>query len=1178
MKNKILLQVIRMSKLALTGVLLQCFFLSMLLAGNGVAQSVKPVSEVTVKIAINDLALADVFKLIERETPYKFSFYEDLDTQTKITIPAKKQSVSKLLLKISELSNLSFKQVNNVISVKQFKRKIQRQEEIEVIIQTTMVQGTVTSNEDNESLPGVNVVEKGTTNGTVTNLEGEYNLTVSEGSTLVFSSVGFTTEEVAIGNRSVINLTMSQDIQQLQELVVVGYGTQKKREVIGSVASVSGESLKQVPMPSFDAALQGMASGVQVQNSSGVPGSPTRVLIRGTNSISSGTDPLYIVDGMPIYSDRNGLSNSTSAANQSPLSTINPNDIESIEILKDAAATAIYGSRGSNGVILITTKSGKQGQSRLEANVSTGFSSLSVTPDDIGFTNTTQYFSLMDQARANSGLSTFNPSLVTNLFIDDEVSELSREEAMNVNTDWYDALLRTGGFTDVNFSASNGSEKGSYYISANIRDDKGLIINNSFKRYSLRANLDFKPVENLSVGTRLNFAYTKNLRVPGQGSNSGAGFGAIGLTTLPWWKIYNENDETGYWNPRSGNLVANMDEDLRLDKVDQYRGLGGLFVEYQLPWVEGLAIRGEASADIIQNNSVYWISDVLREDGSYAIDRAVTSNNYNYNLFATFNRGIGDHNFNVVAGTESQEINRYRRQATGQNLIGRYQQLGSPADRLDMFAGLEGERYLRAYFGRANYSYKDRYMVGISLRSDGSSAFTEDNRWGTFTAFSAGWILSDEDFFDLPVFSLVKLRGSFGQTGNQNIPGNLDITRYRDDRRYGTDDLATGGTSVQSIGNSSLTWETTDSYDLGIDFGLLEDRISGSVAYYSQQVDDLLLEVPVPVSTGLDGSSSIWANAGSLSNSGFEFSLSTINIHNTNFKWSTEINFTTTYNEVKGLNKEVDESGQGIISDITLTRTGGRLGAFFLAEYAGIDRDRGIELIYEIDRDLYLETGQTEKTGRKIPATLANIRDHRVFHEEASGLPSYFGGLTNRFEYKGFDLNIFLTFMGGNHIYDYARNRTSYAQRGQRWLRSDLIGNTWSPDNPDAEYPELRWDSGYNFTWDAEDGAIIEGVGNYNNETFFHDRFLQKGDFLRLRNLQVGYTLPGSVLSKINLNNLYVYLAGTNLLTFTAYEGWDPEVVRTGGSSQQVNLSQGRVNVPELPQLRTYSLGLNVTF
>jgi len=1041
------------------------------------------------------------------------------------------------------------------------------------------ISGIVTDATDNSPLPGVNVLVKGTSSGTITDVNGAYRLTVpDDAQTLVFSFVGYHSEEVAINNQNSINVQLTPDIQSLEEVVVVGYGTRKKRDVIGSVASVSGEELKQVPLPSFDAALQGMAAGVQVQNTSGVPGAPTRVLIRGTNSISSGTNPLYIVDGMPIYSSPNGLAASTDAANQSPLSTINPNDIASIEVLKDAAATSIYGSRGSNGVILITTKSGKKDQSKTEISYSTGISGLSKTPEDMGFATSAQYFDLMDQARANSGLSPFETSMVTNLFIDDPITEISRQEAERTNTDWYDALLRTGSYQDVNVSTSSGFDNGSYYISANYRDDKGVTTNNRLQRYSLRANLDFNPVENLYVGARLSFAYTKNHRVPGKDGGSGAGFGAIGLRTLPWWKIYNPDHTSGYWNPMSGNLIANIDEDLRLDEVDQYRGLGGIFLEYSLPWVEGLAIRGEISADIIQNNSVFWLSEVLREDGSYAKDQAITSNNYNYNIYATFDRTFNMHHIQAVAGTESQDINRYRRTSTGQNLVGKYQQLGSPVDRLSMFAGLDGERYLRAYFGRFNYKFKDRYLFGVSIRRDGSSAFTEENRWGTFTAISGGWILSDETFFNAPFVSLLKLRGSFGQTGNQDIPSNLDVTQYRTNWRYGTDDVASGGTALLSIGNSDLTWETTDSYDIGVDFGLFEDKISGSIAYFVQDVDDLLLEVPIPVSTGLTGSSSIWANAGELSNKGFEFSLNTVNIHTTNFKWSTQFNFTTNSSKVKSLSEDVDATGQGIISDITITRTGGRLGAFFLAEYAGIDPERGIELIYEIDRDLYLETGETVKTGRKIPATLANVRDHRVIHEDVSGLPTYFGGFTNKFEYKGFDLNVFFTFMGGNHIYDYALSRTSYAQRGQRWLRSDLIGNTWTTNNPNAKYPELRWDSGYNYTWDEEAGEIVEGVGNYNSETFFHDRFMQKGDFIRLRNLQLGYNLPPSVLDKINMQHLRLYVAGTNLLTFTNFEGWDPEVVSTGGSAQEVNLAQGRLNVPELPQLRTFSIGINASF
>ena len=1053
--------------------------------------------------------------------------------------------------------------------------------------QERVITGRVTDQEG-QPIPGVNILEQGTVRGTITDAEGNYSINVTDvAKILVFSYVGYISEEVIIDNRAVVNVTLFPDVSQLSEVVVIGYGTKKKRDVIGSVASVSSQEINQLPFPSFDASLQGLAAGVQAISTSGVPGAPVRVLIRGTNSISSGTDPLYIVDGMPIFAGLNGLERTNATTPQSPLSLINPNDIASIEILKDAAATAIYGSRGSNGVILITTKSGKNNEGTTEISYNAGISEINRTAGDVGFANTREWFGLMDQARANSGLTPYDPSLNTNFFIDDPVSTLTRGQAENIQTDWFDQIIRTGSFQDINISSSRGTERGAFYISANYRDDQGILKTNRLQRFSGRANLDFTPVNNLQTGVRLNLVYTKNDRVKSagggglsssSGGNSG-GFAQANRNALSWYPINNPDHESGYWNPLAGiNLAANIDENLIQDNVEQYRALGNIFLDYSLPWVKGLSFRTELSVDFIQNNSVFWVDGFLREDGAQAVDRAVTSNNFNYNLYATYNRAFGQHHINAVFGGESQESDRYRRESSGDQLSGTYQQLGSPGNRLSMFAGLEGERYLRAFFGRVDYKFKDRYIFGISLRRDGSSAFTPDNRWGTFTAFSAGWILSDEEFFNLNAFNLFKIRGSFGQTGNQNIPGGLDVTQYRSNRRYGTEDVISGGTTVRSIGSADLTWETTNSYDIGIDFGLLQNRISGSVAYYIQDVEDLLLQVPIPVSTGLDGSSSIWANAGKLNNQGLEFNISAVNVNKGNFKWTTTFNLTLNTNEIKELNPDVDASGQGIISGNTITRKGGRLGAYFLAEYAGIDPQRGVELIYEIDRDLFLETGETVKTGRRIPATQTNVRDHRIIHNDQTGLPTYFGGFTNTFDFKGFDLSVFFSFMGGNHIYDYAQHRTSYAQRGQQVLRKEIIGNTWTQPGDNAQYPQLRWDSSYPWNWNNETREWVEESGNYNHESIFHDRFLQKVDFIRLRNVQLGYNFPQQLLKKLKLQGLRMFVSGTNLLTFTDYDGWDPEVTITTGGNQNVNLSPGFIGNPPLPHLRTYSFGLNAKF
>ena len=525
--------------------------------------------------------------------------------------------------------------------------------------QDITVSGTVISKDDGEALPGVNIVVEGSRIGTVTNLQGEYSLEVPENSTLVFSSVGFQTQSVKINGRSVINVEMLTNVKQLEELVVVGYGTMKKEDVIGSVASVNNEDLKKVPSVSFDQALQGMATGLHVKSDGGTPGSNATIKIRGINSINANTDPLWIIDGMPIYSG-SGFERNTGTTRLNPMSLINPNDIASIEVLKDAAATAIYGSRGSSGVIIITTKSGKKGSDDISVDYSTGISNLVKTPEDIGLVNTREYFQLLDEAKRNTSgnpNAAFSPSevLSTRVTLDD----MSRDQALNVQTDWFNEAMRTGSYHDVNLSTNIGMEKGGLYLSGNYRQDQGVDRNNDLKRITGRINLNLKPLENLITEARLGVTYSKFDRI--KSSSSGAvgtgggrvgGFGVLNRTALPWFPIFDSNNETGYWSPASGaNIRANLDEDLILDEVEKFRGIGGIAVEYSLPWIKGLSIRSEGSFDIIQNNSIEWVEKNMREDmTSFAGDKAVTYQGYNYNLYARYVQSFDDHDLNRISG------------------------------------------------------------------------------------------------------------------------------------------------------------------------------------------------------------------------------------------------------------------------------------------------------------------------------------------------------------------------------------------------------------------------------------------------------------------------------------------------------------------------------------------------
>ncbi len=1058
--------------------------------------------------------------------------------------------------------------------------------------QNLEITGTVTSAEDNNPVIGATIVQKGTNNATITGADGKYELFVPPGALILYRFVGMKQQEYKAESSGIHDVVLQPELVQLDEMVVIGYGSKKKRDILGSVSSISSDDITSLPAASITDAIQGKAAGVQVSSSSGVPGAQVNIRVRGENSISLNTSPLWIIDGMPVYSG-GGLEKTIGSTSQDPMSMINPNDIESIQILKDAAATSIYGSRGSNGVVIVTTKSGSKAKRNTNIVYNSGFMDLSTSPDKIGFANTKEWFSLVDQARANSGMAPFQPFDVIKFFKDNPLEQLTRDEALLINTNWFDQILQKGSYNDINVSSTSGSDKSSYFISLNYNDTKSVLKDNYFKKFSSRVNLDFDPVENLKVGARVNFSTTRNTRVQQQvggatGNNNGgasAGFGNANRVALPWFPIYNDSHPSGYWNPLSGaNLVASIDPDNHMDEVQQYRLLGNTYAEYSFPFLKGFKLRSEGSMDFIQNNSVYWVSAYLRELGSYAYDQTVTRKSFNYNVYGSYNAVFAEnHSVSATLGAEWQTINQYKRDMEAENLTGTYHQIGNPNDYLSMYAGLNAEEYLLGYIGRADYQYKKRYLLGMSMRRDGSSKFREQNRWQNFFAWSAGWIVSDEAFFSTIQFiNFLKIRGSFGQTGNKDIPDNRFVTTFTNNRadRYGLPTLISGGSRIGNLGTPGLTWETTNNMDFGADYGLFDNRINGSVAYYQRNIKNLLLFSSLPPSAGVGG---VWDNVGDMENKGFEFSISSVNIHNPeqNLKWSTDFNISTNQNKVLSLTPMYDNEGIGVDRGYTKSVTGGHLWAYYVCQYAGVDPEKGVDMIYEIDYGLWEETGKTVKTGRLIPATTTNMSRNRIIMQDKTSIPKWYGGITNNIDYKGFNLNFLFTFSGGNYLYDYEEQRSTSAQYGQVVLRKEIIDNTWTKPGDIARYPQLVWDSQYDWGWDVNapnpewngDPASARATGYwvggpddpqtyvYNNESSAYSKFLYPADYIRLKHVELGYNFSPSRIRKAHMNSLRIYCSADNVWKWSKYKGWDPE---TGGGV--------------LPPLRVISLGVNVNF
>jgi TonB-linked SusC/RagA family outer membrane protein len=1133
-----------------------------------------------VTLSVNNVKLEKIFKEIKKQTGYVF-FYDAnvLQGSKSVSIHVKNKSLEVVLKESLEGQPLDFSIEQKTITI--FKKTGYSVNGTQVkysspAVMTTptpvgIINGTV-RDAQGKPLGGVSIIVKivkGPQRGASTSADGSFSVNAEVGEVLEFSMIGYQKKSVTVGRSS--NLTVVMEIEATigGEVVVVGYGTQKKRDVIGSISTIKSDVFEApTGATNFNSQLQGQAAGVSVQSSSGRLGATVDIKIRGLSSISAGTGPLWVIDGVPVVTG-SGISNNGSAE-QSPMDLINPSDILSIDVLKDAAATSIYGSKGSNGVIIVTTKSGKVGKPSLNVGYNAGISELPLQKVNF-LLDSKKWFEIKDEAKGGFGLGSFTMKD----FYSKKVYAtefLTRQQAEGISIDWVNKGTQRGNFQSGNFSTSGGNEAARYFVSGLYRKDNSVMSNEDLERYGLRANLDLKPLKSLLIGAKVNLAISKGNRgknvsggtEDGNKSGTAGGFSFLNDIMVPFEPVYSLANPTQYYNPYVENPVANSDPKNLVETLDMYRVLASLYAEYSIPYVTGLSLRSEVSEDIIQANRNFWVSSAIRHDGSYGEDGVTTSSNLNYNFYFKYSKHIGNHSLDMVAGTESRRDTRWTRTMQGRNLVGTYQQLGTPSLIDNIFSGLSGENMLKSYFGRANYKYKDRYLAGISVRRDGSSVFTPAYRWGNFVALSAGWILSDEKFMrPFGANNFLKLRGSYGQTGNASIPGNLDITSYNGGFGYGSSGiLGTDGTLISSIGVRNLIWEKTNNLDVGLDFGFLNYRINGSLAYYNKYVHGLLLQSALPPSAGIG---TIWGNIGDLVNSGIELSVTSYNLPSSRkFGWSTTLNVSFNHNEVKKLTPQVDKAGTGMVSSPFITKVGSSIREYYLAESAGIDPQTGLGMIYARDQDYYNKTGETRRlkdTNEKevlLVATNSNINTN-YFHEKGkSGMPTYYGGISNKFTYKGFDLMFLVTFSGGNYILDnYWRGLIQGGGTGYGAIPASFVGNYWKKPGDVAKYQRLDWLGNIKM----QDGTIV-GMGDPRVPL---DQWLFKGDFVKLKSVSLGYILPASPNVRKIFQNLRLYCTLDNLYTITKYPGWDPE-------------GQSYVSRWDLPQLFSASVGINVNF
>ncbi|WP_420317991.1 SusC/RagA family TonB-linked outer membrane protein [Ekhidna sp.] len=987
------------------------------------------------------------------------------------------------------------------------------------------VSGKVTD-DTGEALPGVNVVIKGTTNGTTTDLDGNYRLQVQDNTTLVFSFVGFETQEINIGGRTTIDVTMG-GVTELQEVVVTGYGVQRKSDLTGAIAQVSGEELEDFPVPGVDQALQGRVAGVNVISSNGQPGGGVTVRIRGASSINSNNQPLYVIDGMPVesfdtQSTNQGTFGGFGGQTGNSLNQINFNDVASIEVLKDASATAIYGSRAANGVVLITTKRGKPGQAKVSATYSSGFTEVFDLPELL---NAEEYELLHRESIVNAGGTPDDTFYGTD------------------NTDWLGAIFRQARISQFNVSASGGSNDMSYFTSIQYDDQEGTLVGTNFERVTARLNLDANISDKVKIGSSLTFGNTKDNIQSNDNFIIGPYFSA--LRTRPDLPIYNDDGTFAPTNQFDNAVAATTYE----NTFKSNRFLGSFFAQYEV--IDNLILKGTISVDRVgTNRDLYWPSTTLGGTifGNVWIERGFDEQTtFNNTYTANYQFDINDdHRFNVLAGAEWQLVkqDQFSTSATGlpNDILKTLNSASTPINT----DGLKTQWGLQSYFGRVNYGFNDRYLATLTVRTDGSSRFGQDNQFGFFPSVALGWNVMNESFFSVDAINNLKLRTSWGITGNHRVGNFASRGLFQGGFSYG----GVGGTAPTQIANPLLKWEETAQLDFGIDFGLFQSRITGSIDYYVKKSTDILLLAPLPRSSGFNN---VNQNIGEVENKGFEIELGGDVIYNDNFQWNITGNLAFNRNKVVSLVDGNDIQAAGFNQSIV--REGEPIGAFYGWQVEGIfQTQEEIDNLNAGSSTGFYQTAGTSPGDLRFQDTNGDgviTADDRVI--TGSAQPDFIGGVTSTTTFKGLSLTAFFQFSQGNDIINLAHGDLWRMHNADNSAK--VLLDRWTPSNTDGKFPR-----------------VVQGDPNDNdrNSSFF----VEDGSYVRLKTLRLSYNLPQSILSDMFLSNVTFFAQGTNLLTITDYSGVDPEV-NTFGQNNSTALG---VDNNTYPGGKTYTFGVKVGF
>jgi TonB-linked SusC/RagA family outer membrane protein len=1095
-------------------------------------------------LTITPEPLEKALKEIESKTGYVFWYKADMIRNAKkINKKSLQGELTEVMDEICREQPFTYAIVNKSVVLKEKStEEPAAPREVPAPPATVNVSGKIFG-QNKEPLPGVSIQEKGTSNMTTTDEAGNFKLICPEEATLLISFVGFISREVKVkGVKSPLSIELSPSLSKMNDVVVVGYTSQSKRELTGSISSISGEKIKDVPVTSFDQALAGRAAGVSITSNGGALNAAPVFRIRGVNSIQLSSYPLIIIDGITAFTGDVG-----GTAQNNPLADLNPNDIESMEVLKDASAAAIYGSRAANGVLVITTKKGKKGKARVTYDGWVGWNTVPRLPKVL---NAEEYVMIKNESMRNAGITpAYNLQ--------------TRSDGSVVDTRWYDYVYQTGFSHNHNFSVAGASDATSYFVSAGYTDQEGFMVKNTFNRKSVRANIDHKLLKGLTVGTNITYSNSLNENLT-SGINAAFSLNNLARMAMVLPPNLEPLNEDGSYN-MVGNSIGygantiltgyyNM---LPLVEHDKYSSesnafLGSLYAEWEL--IKGLKAKTNYSINNlnVENKS---FSNPYQAGGFASNGSATNSMSKNRRTSWTntldFTTSIAkDHNLHLLAGTEQIYTSTNSWGVTRQNLNDRYfTDFEGGFSQLTSSSGSLGENGFQSYFGSVNYNFKKKYLLSFNYRRDGFSGLAEGYKYGNFGGGSIGWNISEESFFaNSPLANIIsnlKIRGSYGQVGNVNI-GNWPALSLFSSGVYGT--LASLVPS--QTGNPGLRWETSKKTDIGLNIGFLNNRITIDADYYYNNIDGMILDALQAPSKGIPGNV-ITSNVGAMYNSGFEFDINAGIINTRNFKWNINLNLTTVKNRVTELangNADIWSSG---LETSNITRVGESVGAVYVVKTTGVNPQNGLRTYLnrngqEVQYNpigsqwLYLD-------GSRAPA-LDAYADGYVL---GNSIPSYFGGVNSTFTIQNFDVFAGFVFSGGNKMY----NGTRATLLDNRFFNNQRdILRRWTKPGDITDIPKLHYNDQY------ASGSVL-----------MHSANVEDGSYIKLRNVSIGYRVPARLYSGVGISSIRIYVMASNFILYTKYTGSDPEISANGDS----NTASGR-DKNAVPAGKSFTFGLNV--